>query len=285
MNAAHALLIDVTTLERHLRDPKWIVFDCRHELTDPDAGRKAYATGHLPGAIFLAVDEDLSAPRTRETGRHPLPTRERFRDRLAALGVSDAHQVVAYDAHGGVYAGRLWWMLRWLGHANCALLDGGLPAWTANGGALEQTLPPPRPAAALTLRSPLVAEVDAKAIEANLAAQRLAVVDARAPDRYRGENETIDPVAGHIPGARNRFFRDNLQADGRFKSPETLRAEFNAFLAGHAPEAVVHQCGSGITACHNLLAMEIAGLTGSALYPGSWSEWIVDPTRPVERGG
>ena len=260
-----------------------LVFDCRFDLVDPTVGEAAYAAGHIPGAQYLHLDRDLSGAKTGKNGRHPLPERAALVSALAARGLSEGLQVVAYDAQGGSYAARLWWLLRWLGHDSVAVLDGGLQAWEAAGFALSTDVPK---AAAGNFKAgaPLQVTIDAQAVTRNLSTRELVVVDARAADRYRGENETIDPVGGHIPGARNRFFKDNLAADGRFKPAHTLREDFTAVLAGKTPEHVVLQCGSGVTACHNMLAMEIAGLHGAALYAGSWSEWCADPSRPVATG-
>ncbi len=242
-----------------------------------------------PGRSSRDLDRDLSAlaPAAdgRFRGRHPLPTRAALLETLRGWGVNDDSQVVAYDAHGGMFAARLWWLLRWLGHARVAVLDGGLAAWEQAGLTLSAAAPAPRPRGTLQARPALAATVDADEVLANLAAapeRRRTVLDARAPDRFRGENETLDAVGGHIPGARNRFFKDNLDADGRFKPAAQLRAELAPLLA--EPERAIMQCGSGVTACHNLLALEIAGLPGAALYPGSWSEWCADPVRPVARG-
>ncbi|NLP60057.1 sulfurtransferase [Paraburkholderia sacchari] len=260
-----------------------LVFDCRFDLANPAAGETAYAAGHLPGARYLHLDRDLSGPKTGKNGRHPLPDRASLVATLMSWGLNAGQQVVAYDAQGGMYAARLWWLLRWLGHDSVAVLDGGLQAWEAAGFPLSKDVPA---AAQGTFKAsaPLQVTVDAQAIERNLSTHELTVVDARAADRYRGENETIDPVGGHIPGALNRFFKDNLSDDGRFKSAHTLRDEFTALLPGKTPEHVVLQCGSGVTACHNALAMEIAGMHGAALYAGSWSEWCSDPSRPVATG-
>ena len=285
MTASAGPLVDARTLSAALAGPAPpLVVDCGFDLADPGAGRRAFAAAHVPGAVYAHLDETLSGPRTGTNGRHPLPDRAAFAARMAALGIGDDTSVVAYDAAGGVYAARLWWMLRWAGHAAAAVLDGGLAAWQAAGGALSSAPAPARPAARFTLRPSLVATVDGDAIEANLGTARLLVVDARAPDRYRGENETIDPVAGHIPGAANRFFRENLGPDGRFRAPADLRAAFLALHGGRETAQVVAQCGSGVTACHNLLAMEVAGLPGAGLYPGSWSEWIARPGAAVARG-
>jgi thiosulfate/3-mercaptopyruvate sulfurtransferase len=260
-----------------------LVFDCRFDLANPAAGENAYAVGHLPGAQYLHLDRDLSGPKTGKNGRHPLPDRSALVATLSLRGLNEGQQVVAYDAQGGAYAARLWWLLRWLGHDSVAVLDGGLQAWEAAGFPLVRDVPTPA-RGTFKAGAPLQVTADAQALVRNLATHELTVVDARAADRYRGENETIDPVAGHIPGARNRFYQDNLTADGRFKSAHTLREEFTAVLPGTTPEHVVLQCGSGVTACHNALAMEIAGLHGAALYPGSWSEWVADPSRPVATG-
>jgi thiosulfate/3-mercaptopyruvate sulfurtransferase len=274
-------LISVDALRALMqRGEPLVLLDCGFDLVDTAAGARAHAQGHLPGAFHADLDRDLSAPKTGRNGRHPLPTRETFAQTVARWGVRPGVAVVCYDNHGGVYAARAWWMLHWLGHADAAVLDGGKAAWVAGGGALEATLPTlDAGAAPYPLGSGTMPTVQADAL---LGAHQHTIVDARAAERFRGEVEPLDPVAGHIPGARNRFHKENLAADGRFKPAAELRA---AFLALHSePARVVHQCGSGVTACHNLLAMEHAGLQGSALYPGSWSEWCADPSRPVARG-
>jgi len=242
----------------------------------------------VPGAFYMHLDNELSGPKTGTNGRHPLPDAEALIARLQALGVNDDTQVVAYDRQGSMYAARLWWLLRWVGHADAAVLDGGLQAWEAAHFPVEQVVPEEPQLNAtpgnITRKPSLVQMVTADIVQKYLGHADKPVVDARAPDRYRGENETLDPVGGHIPGARNRFFRDNLQADGTFKPAKQLRAEFDGVLAGARPQDATLQCGSGVTACHNALAMEIAGLTGAALYAGSWSEWCSDPSRPVATG-
>lgn len=261
-----------------------VVFDCRADLADHQAGRRAYEAGHLPGAHFLSLEDVLSGAKNGRNGRHPLPAREALAATLAACGVDDeSTQIVAYDSHGGTYAARLWWLVRWLGHARVAVLDGGLPAWQAAGLPLDTREAPAVPGR-FAPAAALQATVDARTLLADQASRRLTVVDARSPDRYRGENETIDPVGGHIPGALNRFFKDNLASDGRFKSKAELREAWQALLDGRAMQDVVLQCGSGVTACHNALALAVAGLDGARLYPGSWSEWCSDPARPVARG-
>ena len=278
----HTTLVAADELARNLESADWVVCDCRHDLADYGAGRRAYEESHVPGARFLHLDEDLSGPKTGTNGRHPLPHPLTLALRLGALGVDNTKQVVAYDASGGCYAARLWWMLRWVGHTRVAVLDGGWQAWTA-GGYPATAERPKVPPTTYTLRPRADFAVDAPAVAAQLKDPDGAVLDARSEDRFRGENETLDPVAGHIPGAVNRFFKLNLDGSGRFKSPDTLRQEFADMLGQRDPRAIVHQCGSGVTACHNLLAMEHAGLRGSKLYPGSWSEWVSDPSRPVWR--
>jgi thiosulfate/3-mercaptopyruvate sulfurtransferase len=278
-------IISATELAQHAPDPDWILIDCRHDLFNPDAGRAAYQTGHLPGALHAHLDLDLSdkrpGPNGEFRGRHPLPERAAFVETLRTWGINDDTQVVAYDAQGGMFAARLWWMLRWTGHAAAAVLDGGIQAWEAQGGTVSRDIPL---AARGNIREKpaLVSTVDATQVMANLEQPTRTMIDARAPDRFRGENETIDPVGGHIPGAKNRFFKDNLGSDGRFKPAAQLRADFSALAS--SPESAILYCGSGATGCHNLLAMEIAGLSNAALYPGSWSEWCADPARPVATG-
>ncbi|GAA5165199.1 sulfurtransferase [Viridibacterium curvum] len=260
------------------------VLDVRHDLTNPEAGRSGFLAGHIPGAGFLHLDSDLSGAKTGRNGRHPLPDPEVLAQTFAAAGISRDTQVVICDAQGGMFAARVWWMLRWLGHEAVAVLDGGWQAWLAAGGATETGEARAVAPGNFTRGASRVATRNADEVLANLATQQKLVVDARAADRFRGENETLDPVGGHIPGARNRFFKDNLAADGNFKSPALLRAEWLAVLGDKAPQDVIAQCGSGVTACHNLLALEVAGLPGAALYPGSWSEWCSDPSRPVASG-
>lgn len=260
-----------------------VVLDCRFQLDNPDYGHAAYEQGHLPGAHYLHLDYHLSSSKNGRNGRHPLPDGQRLAVDLGAIGVDAATQVVAYDDGPSQYAARAWWLLRWLGHDKAAVLDGGLKAWLAAGLPLDQA-PPARRSRRFAIRPSLAATVDADAVLANLQTQAFTVVDARSNERFHGVGETIDPVGGHIPGAANRFFMNNLDAEQRYKPAAQLRAEWEALLGqGFDPAAIVHQCGSGVTACHNLLAMEIAGLPGSRLYPGSWSEWCSDPARPVAR--
>ncbi|MFB0936148.1 MAG: sulfurtransferase [Propionivibrio sp.] len=271
-------LISCDELAQHLDDPAWRIFDCRHMLSDVGYGEKAYAEGHLPGAVFMHLDRDLSGPMNGRNGRHPLPDAKLLAGKMGAAGVGRQTQVVVYDDDGGMYAVRLWWLLRWMGHDNVAVLDGSIRQWTSQGLPLTTEEPNYAPADfELELRDWVVTSDQ---VEANLKTNDFCLIDARGPDRFRGENETMDPVGGHVPDARNRFFRDNLDA-GLFRPAAELRQEFLGVLAGAEPSQVVMYCGSGVTACHNLLAMEIAGLPGARLYAGSWSEWCSDPRRPV----
>ncbi|OZI32860.1 sulfurtransferase [Bordetella genomosp. 1] len=278
-------LISVADLAARLGEPDVRVFDVRHDLMDHAAGRRAFDAAHIPGAIYLDHEKELAAPRTGRNGRHPLPERAALAGLMAAHGVTPRTLVVAYDASGGMYAAHLWWMLRWMGHDRVVVLDGGWQAWQT-AGRPEAAGPQAAvaPEAGVEPAPSLAPTVDAAAVLANIDKPAFTVIDARAANRYRGEVEPMDPVAGHIPGALNRPNGENLAADGRFKPAEQLREEFTRLLDGRAPDTIVHQCGSGITACHNLLSMEIAGLSGSRLYPGSWSEWCSDPARPVAKG-
>ncbi|PHV13476.1 sulfurtransferase [Chitinimonas sp. BJB300] len=276
-------LIQVSELANQLGQTDLVLVDCRHDLTQPEAGRLAYEQGHLPGAVFAHLDHDLSGPKTGRNGRHPLPDPAQLERKLAALGIGTGSHIVAYDAHGGIFSARLWWLLKWVGFQAVQVLDGGVNAWLAAGGQLD-TMSPSITIGALEAQPNYAKVVDAETVLDNLDRQEFMVIDARAPGRFAGEGETMDPVAGHIPGAMNRFFQLNLQADGRFKPAEMLRNEWKTFLDGRDAHDTVQQCGSGVTACHNLLALEIAGLPGSRLYPGSWSEWCADPSRPVARG-
>jgi len=280
------LLVSVAELAAHIAEPTWRIFDCRHDLRQVDYGMEAYAKGHLPGAQFLHLDRDLSGKTTGRNGRHPLPDPQAFAAKMSACGVDADTQVVAYDNEGGVFAARLWWLLRWLGHRRVAVLDGGLAAWNSAQLPLEQSMPVVH--AKQFVMQPGTTDqvpVDADFVLAHLGTQDMLLLDARNAARFRGENETLDPVGGHIPGAINRFYAKNLaDGSGLFKSAGDLRREFDELLAVREPRNVVQQCGSGVTACHNLLAMEVAGLSGSRLYPGSWSEWCSDPARPVAKG-
>ena len=276
-----------------------VLLDASFDLTDADAGARNFTAAHIPGSLYVHLDRDLCAPTTGRNGRHPLPDRADFARTLGALGIGPNRPVVTLDRQGGAYAARLWWMLRWLGHAEVAELDGGFAAWLTAGGAStshtdsEATTTaqtsgkgstPARltsGAAAYPERVPLMPCVEADELTKRIGLS--VVLDARSPERFRGDKEPIDAVAGHIPGALNRFHTSNLD-EGRFKSAERLRSEFLAAIGSRNASEVIHSCGSGVTACHNLLAMEHAGLTGSLLYAGSWSEWSSDPERPIARG-
>jgi thiosulfate/3-mercaptopyruvate sulfurtransferase len=272
-------LVSPAELAAHLGE--WRVFDCRHDLAQPDLGERQYREAHIPGALFAHLDRDLSGPKNGRNGRHPLPAPDIFGAWLASQGVRDTDQIVCYDAANGAMAARLWWLLRWVGHDAVAVLDGGFARWSAEGRPVDAQIPQPRPAEfTVRLRAEMSVPVDA--IAKTLRSRVL--LDARAPARYRGEQEPIDPVAGRIPGALNRFNMDNVRGNGQFKAAEELRAAFEQVLAGRAPGEVVNYCGSGVAACHNLLAMEVAGLPGGKLFAGSWSEWIADAARPREKG-
>lgn len=277
------MLIAPSELQESLQDPRWVIFDCRHDLADPAKGARLYAEGHIPGARLARVDTELSGEKNGRNGRHPLPTPQAFADFLGRQGVTVESRVVAYDDAGGQYASRLWWMARWIGLSGVALLDGGFPRWQRESRPVETAVPVARPGL-VPVRLSEGSLWSAAEVEANLASREAVILDARAPERYRGETEPIDRVAGHIPGALNRFFKDNLNPDLTFRPAADLRREFAALLAAAGDRPVVHQCGSGITACANLFAMEYAGLGGSRLYAGSWSEWIADPRRPIAVG-
>lgn len=267
--------------------PAVVVLDARFDLTDVEAGGRSFSQEHIPGSHYAHLEHDLAGPKRDDSGRflgrHPLPARAQFAATAAAWGITPQSQVVVLDDQGAMFAARVWWMLRWLGHEAVAVLDGGLAAWRAAGLPLTGE-PTPRIAGAAPYpdRPSLVGQVDADQVLTKLG--RMRIVDARAGERFRGEVEPLDAAAGHIPGASNRFFKDNLQASGRFKPAGQLHAEFSSLLGASLAHEVVHQCGSGATACHNLLAMDIAGMPGGLLYPGSWSEWSSDPGRPVAKG-
>ncbi len=275
---AFTTLIDAQTLHEHLGDESWVIVDCRHTLADFSLGRKLYEESHLPGAFFADVETDLAGSKTGSNGRHPLPDPEVFAAFLESIGVTDKTQLVAYDAGGDMFAARFWFLCRWIGHHDVAVLDGGFAAWTAAGFAVTSDPPFSRRSGSVHVKLDNNLVVDPLFVLTHLRNPSMHLVDARASDRFRGENETIDPVAGHIPGARNRPFKENFGPDLHFKSPAELREAFAQF---GDPAKVVHQCGSGVSASANMLAMEVAGLKGSRIYAGSWSEWIADPSRPV----
>jgi thiosulfate/3-mercaptopyruvate sulfurtransferase len=287
MNTLPTPLIDACALRGRVGDADLVLLDCSFDLADPAAGERQFVDARLPGAQYVHLERDLSGDKFdangRFRGRHPLPTREAFAAKVGALGVTPASAVVVYDRQGSMYAARAWWMLRWIGHVAAAVLDGGLQAWQNCGAAVAagaaETMP--APTAPYPLGEAGMRTIDSQALRTQLGTVK--ILDARAVERFRGEVEPLDAQAGHIPGALNRFFKDNLDPDGRFRDVASLRREYAALIGATPAAQVVHQCGSGVTACHNLLAMEAAGLHGGVLYPGSWSEWSADPARPVAR--
>ena len=275
-------LIDAASLASQLDDVT--LFDCRSELGNPHWGEAEYAKSHLPGAQFLHLDRDLSSPIVLGSGRHPLPDPDALARRLGELGTGTDQQVVAYDQGNGAYAARLWWLLRWIGHPKVAVLDGGFAAWQAAGLPLETRRRPAPMPRQLDAKPDSNAWVNSGTVNELRQRPGNLLVDARGAERYAGRNETIDPVAGHVPGARSAPFTGNLASDGRFLSPEALRLRWETLLGSQPPTGLIAMCGSGVTACHNLLALEHAGLGGGRLYAGSWSEWIRDPRRPIATG-
>jgi len=278
---AFTTLIDTSTLAGHLDDSSFAILDCRFKLDDPAWGRLAYETAHIPGSVFVDLDRDLSGENTGRNGRHPLPDPTEFARTLGRLGIDASIQVVAYDQDVSMFASRAWWMLRWLGHEEVAVLDGGFAKWQAERRAVRagHEIRAAR-AFVARLRPELTASADE--IQRKLHSPAIRLLDARSAERFRGENETLDKRAGHIPGASNRFYQQNLNDDSTFKPREELRRQFEESLADAPPTTVISYCGSGVTACQNLLAMEHAGLSGARLYPGSWSEWSSDSKRPIE---
>jgi thiosulfate/3-mercaptopyruvate sulfurtransferase len=277
-------LISTAELAARLDSPDLVVVDVRHDLGKPDTwGEAQYRAGHIAGAVFAHLDRDLSGPTTGTNGRHPLPLPAAAAAAFGRLGIDASKQVVVYDQGSGAFAARLWWMLHWLGHEAAAVLDGGFAQWTGEGRPLEASARTPA-AASFAAHPDATRVIDAATIEAALGSEAMTLIDARSPERYRGDVEPLDRVPGRIPGARNRPYAANLTAEGTFKPAAQLRTEFDAVLGSRPVATVVHQCGSGVTACHNALAMAIAGLPAQRLYPGSWSEWCADPSRPVARG-
>jgi thiosulfate/3-mercaptopyruvate sulfurtransferase len=285
---AFTTLIDAAFLLELAGEPRLAVIDCRFDLMNPEGGRREFLKGHIPGARYADLNKDLSAPITPKSGRHPLPSPQDFAAVLSRLGIGRASQVVAYDDAGGSFAARAWWLLRWLGHTSVAVLDGGLKAWIAVGGELEtgeeKAIAAPPAGERIQPRADAGAMIGTADIPAFLEAPEHLLVDARAAERYAGSVEPIDAVAGHIPGAVNHPFSANLGPDGRFLPATELKRRWEERLAGREASQVAVMCGSGVTACHNLLGLEAAGLRGAKLYAGSWSEWIRDPSRPVARG-
>jgi thiosulfate/3-mercaptopyruvate sulfurtransferase len=278
----HSPLISTAELAAQLNDKNLIIVDTRHDLMNAAFGRDAYAISHIPGAIFLSIDDDLAAVKNGKNGRDPLPSPEAFAGALGAKGISNQSKVVVYDQGSAMFVGRLWWMLKWLGHDDVFVLDGGFAQWQKENRAVEST-PNSKPKTTFVARENTAMRLTIDQTAATLEDATRRIIDARAPERYRGEVEPIDPVAGHIPGAVNRPFPTNLR-EGVFKSTDELKREFEVLLDGRAPEQIIHQCGSGVSAIANLIAMEHAGLHGSKLYAGSWSEWCQDASRPVAKG-
>jgi len=280
---AFTTLISTAVLDMHIDDPAFAIIDCRYKLDDANWGEREYAAGHIPGAAFADLGRDLAGPRSGTNGRHPLPDAHALAQTFSRLGIASGVQVVAYDQGNGMFASRLWWMLRWLGHDAAAVLDGGLAKWVAEGRPTVAGAEPPQAREfSGAPRAAMAVSVDEVASHIGTPEWRL--VDARAPERYRGETEPIDKTPGHIPGAANHFYQWNLDEEGLFLTPEQLRARLQKSLGDARPDEIVCYCGSGVTACHNLLALEHAGMKGAKLYPGSWSEWSSDAARPVEHG-
>ncbi len=278
----YTTLVSTETLAANLQSD-WVLVDCRFDLAHEGWGLEQYAVSHIPGAVYASLNHDLAGERTGRNGRHPLPSVESLAATFGRLGIANGSQVVVYDQDVGLHAGRLWWSLKYLGHEAVALLDGGLAKWTAEGrpmrGGVES-----RPATSFVAAARLGMHVGVDAVQARMGDGRTLLVDARGPERFEGRSETIDKVAGHIPGARNHFYKWNVGPDGTMLPADELKARFETLLDGREPSEVVMYCGSGVSACHNLLAMEHAGLSGTPLYVGSWSEWSSDPTRPMETG-
>jgi thiosulfate/3-mercaptopyruvate sulfurtransferase len=279
----YTTLISVPDLKPRLGEHSWLIVDCRFDLDNPDAGRQAYLEGHIPGAVYADLERDLSAPKTASNGRHPLPSFQDLADLFSRLGVGGDTQVVAYDNFGGAFAARLWWSLRYMGHDAAAVLDGGFGAWKSAGLPLRSGEEGRRTKVFRAHARPSML-ADAEEIMGELRDPHHLLLDARSPARFKGEEETRDPIAGHIPGALNHYWGDNMTPDEHFRPAAELKAAYEAILGGAPPEAVIAYCGSGVTGCHNILAMERAGLSGARLYAGSWSEWIADTRRPIATG-
>ncbi|MGR8929254.1 MAG: sulfurtransferase [Gammaproteobacteria bacterium] len=279
---SHTTLISATELAKHLDKPDWVIVDCRFSLADSAAGSKAYRHEHIPGARYADLNKNLSSPVKSYTGRHPLPNFSVLSQQLGQWGISNRSQVVVYDDASGAFAGRMWWLLRAMGHQHVAVLDGGIRQWQKLNLPMTTRLPK---VTAASFRCYLDRNqwLDSSAVENGLASRSITLIDARTPERYAGQQEPIDPVAGHVPKAINRPFQLNLDKNGLFLPAEQLRTHFQTLISSRSPKQVVHMCGSGVTACHNLLAMEVAGLQGSKLYAGSWSEWIVNENRTIAR--
>ena len=274
-------LITATELSQVLGNDRWVIIDCRFDLFKPEAGYNAYLAGHIPGSYYAHLEKDLSAPLTANSGRHPLPRAEDFTKTLCTWGIDNATQVVAYDASNGAFACRLWWLLRWLGHNNVAVLNGGMSAWTQAQLPISRDIPVTRSAAQFDLHVDNGYWVSSQFIESNLDNAKFLLIDVRAPERYAGQVEPIDPVAGHIPSAINIPFEQNVDSTGKFLSPTALKAVYSSVFHKVTPRHCAVMCGSGVTACQSIFAMELAGYQGAKLYAGSWSEWIRNPKHPT----
>ncbi len=280
---SNEILVSPDRLQRLIIAGDCLVVDCRFDLSDVNKGRNDWLAGHIPGAHYAHLDHDLAAPVTNQSGRHPLPETGAFAGFLASLGWSEGQLVVAYDEGSSAFAGRLWWLMRYFGQP-AALLDGGMAAWKEAGLPLETGPVESQPAPVPRLQAMTTMAVSVEQVLKNLKSKDDIVLDARSPERFSGETETLDAKGGHIPDSVNRYMQLNLGVNGKFKAPAELRSEFEALLGETGAASVVHSCGSGVTACHNLFAMELAGMGTGKLYPGSWSEWIRDPSRPIETG-
>lgn len=279
----HTTLVSTEQVAAHLGDSGWVIVDCRYDLADQAWGEQQYGAAHIPGAAYASLGRDLAGPKDGRNGRHPLPGHEAMSATFGRMGIASGIQVVAYDQESGMYASRLWWMLRYMGHDAAAVLDGGFAKWTREGRPARSGTETPPPAVFIG-RPRAAMRLTANQVWAKIGDPSLTLVDARGPSRFEGRDETLDKVGGHIPGARNHFYQWNLAPDGTFLPPEELREKFTALLGTTPADEVALYCGSGVTACHNLLAMERAGLTGMKLFPGSWSEWSADTDRPIETG-
>lgn len=281
---AFTTLISAQELATQLSNPDWVILDCQHNLADFSWGKKAYQEAHIPHAQFVDVEAVISGDKHDAEGhfrgRHPLPTKAVFIERLKQFGINNDTQVIIYDVKNSMFASRLWWMLKWVGHENVAVLDGGITFWQSQGLPVTTEIKTPHALGNIQEKTGLVDTVDLAEVKKNLTTQHYLLIDARAPNRFRGENETVDPVAGHIPHAINRFFEDNLQADGRYKTPDQLKQEWSGLISN--PATTILQCGSGSSACQNALALDLIGLSGTKLYAGSWSEWCAYPELPIE---
>ena len=280
---SHTTLVSTEQVAVHLSDPAWVTVDCRYDLANDAWGEKEYRAAHIPGAVYAGLGHDLSGPKDGRNGRHPLPGHDAMSATFGRMGITSGIQVVAYDQGNGMYASRLWWMLQYMEHDAVAVLDGGFAKWTREGRPTREGTET-RSAAPFSGKPRATMRLTANQVWAKLGDPSQTLIDARGPSRFEGKEETLDKVGGHIPGARNHFYQWNLTSDGTFLPPEALREKYAALLGTTPADEVALYCGSGVTACHNLLAMQLAGFTGMKLFPGSWSEWSADTDRPIETG-